>query len=284
MECVVKFSCSSNNPINDCANLANTMKIKPSHHLFFLILGTLPFFLSACKVPGPSLQTTDVPVAIPLPTESATPLPSPTETTTQTYTPSPTAENTSTATITPTPTPTPFFGFENAWIYESYADYSGTTFTFVVPGVGSPYFGTVDGYDLTCEPDPNLDDRLNCRSEQNLFGSNLKAFEFFADSDLSFLVHAGTFATYLVYAPTTPTQDGLIWPRAIFTQSDIYWGTTPPGCTTRGVDLTCEIEYRRYDDGSCLVGMSCFDSCGYYYSVDTIKDKSGEWIGTGPCW
>lgn len=225
----------------------------------------------------------DEPIA---PSYSATPLPSPTATATQTltHTPSPTAENTSTTTITPTVTPTKFFGFEDARVYQSYADNTGTIFYFIVPGLSAPYYGNVDGYDLTCEPDPSQANLLVCRSDENLFGSNLKDFEFFADEDHTFLVYEGAFATHLHIIPATPTPAGFIWPRADFSPADVSWGYTPSNCPARGVNLTCEIEYRRYDDGSCLVGMSCFDSCGFYYSVDTIKNKSGEYIFSGPCW
>jgi len=181
-------------------------------------------------------------------------------------------------------TPTKFFGFEDARVFQSYADITGTIFYFIVPGVAAPYYGTVDGYELTCEPDPNQENLLICRSEENLFGTNLKDFEFFADEDHTFLVYEGAFVTYLHIIPATPTPAGFIWPRADFSPADVAWGYTPPNCTERGVNLTCEIEYRLYEDNSCLVGMSCFDSCGHYYSVDTIKSRSGAYTFSGPCW
>ena len=42
-------------------------------------------------------------------------------------------------------------------------------------------------------------------------------------------------------------------------------------CLARGTNVTCEIEYRNYS-GQCLVGMTCFDACGKYYGVDTIRN------------
>jgi hypothetical protein len=264
------------------------MRIKPFLFLTCFILTVMLFLLSTCEsigfltIPKTSLDP-DFTYSASIGT---TPLPSPTstKTKTQTNTPAPTAENISTANITPTVTPTPFFGFEDARVYQSYADYFGTIFYFIVPGVAAPYYGTVDGYDLTCEPDPSLENVLICRSDENLFGTNLKDFEFFADQDHTFLVYEGTIITYLDQTPSTPELADLIWPQADFTTADVTWGYDPPNCPSRGLNLTCEIEYRRYDDNSCLVGMSCFDSCGFYYSVDTIKNKSGAYSFSGPCW
>ena len=72
----------------------------------------------------------------------------------------------------------------------------------------------------------------------------------------------------------TPTQTltprptvGLIWPRARFSESDILWRQTY--CAQEGQKLSCEMEYRK-DSNGCYVGMSCYDVCGWYYSIDTI--------------
>jgi hypothetical protein len=91
--------------------------------------------------------------------------------------------------------------------------------------------------------------------KEDLFGTDIKAFEFFADEEKTFLLYEGEFSTTLDKRPPTPVPNGLIWPRADYTADDITWGQTPPGCTTRGINLTCEIEYRRYSDNSCLVGI-----------------------------
>lgn len=77
------------------------------------------------------------------------------------------------------------------------------------------------------------------------------------------------------HTPTiTPTQTltprptvGLIWPRAIFSESDVVWRKTY--CAQEGQNLSCEMEYRK-DWNGCYVGMTCYDACGWYYSVDTI--------------
>ena len=85
-------------------------------------------------------------------------------------------------------------------------------------------------------------------------------------------------------APTlTPTWEpipGMLWPRATFTQNDITWGTW---CPDRGYNVSCETEYRNYG-GACTVGMTCYDSCGFYYSVDTIRYYSGPYSFSGACY
>jgi hypothetical protein len=191
---------------------------------------------------------------------------------------------TETPSVTPSFTPTQFLGFNDAYVYESWASFEGTNFYFIVPGVKANYYGLVDGYPMTCESDVDEENLLVCFSEENLFGTDIKAFEFFADEALTIPVYEGEFSTYLDQPAPTEVSSGLIWPRADYTSADVTWGNTPPGCSERGINFSCEIEYRLYFDGACLVGMSCFDSCGFYYSVDTIKHKEGDWISWGPCW
>lgn len=261
-----------------------------SHRLIALILLVFVFVLSACQPQSTAEiaqaeveeeeQTqppgTDTPMALPTTTEK------PVETSTNT--PKPTPTNTLIATIAPTIMPTQFMGFDQARVFKALAYQDETLFYFIVPGVAASYYGTVDDVDLSCLTDPAQENLLVCRAEEDLFGTDWKSFKFFADAAKTALVYEGEFSTSLDKHPPTPTPAGFIWPRADFTADDITWARTPPGCTERGVGLTCETEYREYPDGSCLVGMSCFDSCGYYYSVNTIDDKTGPWVGRGPCW
>jgi hypothetical protein len=80
--------------------------------------------------------------------------------------------------------------------------------------------------------------------------------------------------------PTWGPIPGMIWPRATFGPGDVYWGQW---CPSRGMNVTCETEYRDYG-GICTVGMTCYDDCGFYYSVDTIKGHTGPYTFTGPCY
>ncbi len=90
--------------------------------------------------------------------------------------------------------------------------------------------------------------------------------------------------TAIPTATLTPTwfpNPYMIWPRATFTQFDVWWGGN--WCPERGTNVNCEIEYRIYGS-ECVVGMSCSDACGSYYGVDTIRGHSGSYIFTGPCY
>ena len=72
---------------------------------------------------------------------------------------------------------------------------------------------------------------------------------------------------------------GLIWPRASFSDADISWRSGT--CADEGKNLSCEIEYRK-DSSKCYVGMSCWDACGWYYSVNKIPSGVTEY--SGPCY
>ncbi len=72
---------------------------------------------------------------------------------------------------------------------------------------------------------------------------------------------------------------GLIWPRANFSDANISWRSTT--CADEGKNLTCEIEYRK-DSSNCYVGMSCWDACGWYYSVNTIPEGVNDY--SAPCY
>ena len=262
------------------------------HQSSLILLFVSCFILTACAggQTSPSSQTTptieppmvQADIATLMPTFTASPIPTDTATPVDTDTPEPTFTFTPAATLSPTPTQ--FLGFENAKIYKAFAYYDETIFHFIVPDVANPYYGTVDGVPMTCELEAGYENALLCRAQADLFGTDVKSFDFYADGARTFLVYRGDFSTTLNVRPPTPTPSGFIWPRADYTTADITWGVTPPGCTERGVNLSCEIEYRKYDDGSCLVGQSCWDSCGFYYSVDTIKNKTGNWEPSGPCW
>jgi hypothetical protein len=74
----------------------------------------------------------------------------------------------------------------------------------------------------------------------------------------------------------------MFWPKATFTWYDVWWANEN-WCEQRGQNVSCEVEYRDYS-GHCLVGMSCFDACGRYYGVDTIKYGVGPYTFRGPCY
>ncbi|MDD2521839.1 MAG: hypothetical protein PHW11_03325 [Anaerolineaceae bacterium] len=87
-------------------------------------------------------------------------------------------------------------------------------------------------------------------------------------------------ATYVPTDGPTIMTGGLLWPRAHFTSANISWRTT--GCADEGKNLTCETEYRKDASGGCYVGMTCYDACGWYYSVNTIPPGVEEF--SLPCY
>ena len=196
------------------------MRLRSKYYILLLFLIVL---LPACEGKAPLEVSPSAGPVYPSPVSvnSDTPLPIVTETKTATSTSLPSAifTLTSTPSITPSITPTQFFGFDDALVYKALAYKDETLFYFIVPGVAESYYGTVDGSPMTCEPEQ--DNLLVCRSEENLFGTDVKAFEFFADEAQTVLVYAGEFSTTLDQRPPTPTPDGIIWPRADFTTADI---------------------------------------------------------------
>lgn len=259
-------------------------QLKPFYYTFIVLIA-VTILLSACQ---PAAKK-DEPPSVDEPTmviSSATLAPSSTSTEapTQTETLAPTATKALTNTSAPTFTPTTFTGFNDARVYRAFASGDGTTIYLIVPGVDASYYGSVDGSDIFCETDPDQVNLLVCNSDTNLFGTDIKNFKFYTDAERTFLVYERAFSTSLDQLIPTSTPVGFIWPRADFSDADISWAKTPPDCPVRGLNLTCETEYRRYDDNSCRVGMTCYDSCGYYYSVDTIKARPGEYKFSGPCW
>jgi len=79
--------------------------------------------------------------------------------------------------------------------------------------------------------------------------------------------------------PTLELTARLIWPRAWFTPADVTWRDYT--CPQEGQKLSCEFEYRK-DSQGCYVGATCYDACGWFYSVDTIPSGVEEF--SSPCW
>ena len=119
-------------------------------------------------LPVPSSTATLVIDATQVPTD--TPFPTSTLASTMKDTPSP--SSTQTATIAPTT----FAGFEAARVYQAVDYQEETIFYFIVPYVGAPYYGFVDGHPMRCEVDISFPNTLVCRANVNLFGSDVKAF------------------------------------------------------------------------------------------------------------
>ena len=236
--------------------------------------------LGACSMPLDEVPTPEAELIEPsLALATDTPQPS------ATNTPLPTATYTATLTNTATSTPTPYLGFLDAELYRAWNTENQTFYYFTIGDAEQTFYGTVDGNPITCEPDTQYPGNLVCVADKFLFGEPYSYFEFFTDASRTQLLYSGEYFTGLaILQSATPTSiyAGLIWPRAEFTAADITWAGGETWCPLRGVNITCETEYRNYS-GVCVVGSSCFDMCGFFYAVDTIKDRTGEWEGCGPC-
>ena len=79
--------------------------------------------------------------------------------------------------------------------------------------------------------------------------------------------------------PTVALTARLIWPRAKFGPEHVTWRTS--SCPHEGEKLSCEFEYRK-DANGCYVGGTCYDACGWFYSIDTIPPGVEEF--SLPCW
>ncbi|MBN2048626.1 MAG: hypothetical protein JW750_12345 [Anaerolineaceae bacterium] len=224
--------------------------MKNSKLLILLVLTVL--FLAACKpesaaVVEPTFTSappTSTPTASPEPTH--TPEPSPTATATPTLVP--------TETNTPTPSPTPFTGFENSSI-NSWEQKHGNyyLFQFVVPEVSMSYYAIIEGNPFECEFDPNYPDRLFCLGDFIDYNKEYIDVAFFEDDLMSQLAFEQPY--FLKRVVLTYNQEPI-------------QGDPTTWCPQRGENVTCETEYRSYQGEECIV-QTCFDACGYYYSVHT---------------
>lgn len=180
-----------------------------------------------------------------LPTE--TPIP-------PTNTPAPpTLTPTETFTSTSTFTPTPSADFENLQILGGKYNGEGVDSIIYIafPRVDKDYKYVMDYREYSCAIDTEIPDRVNC------FGKYL-------DSKIS--------KSVIVQIFDLESSDLLF-------ENEVYVPMTKPtpipcgpfeGCPVRGINMTCETEWRQEGDEICVV-MSCFDSCGYCSSLHTCK-------------
>jgi hypothetical protein len=242
------------------------MKIRPVS--FLLLALVLLVLLPACA------NTTAAPTATltltPPPTLTETPKPSATSAPTFTSIPSATITSTPlppTATTVPTQTATPkptFAGFRVD--YSEYMSY-GLLFSFTIPGNKVNYRLDVSGVPYICNYKPEQVDKLFCYGREFERGTNVK---------LTFLPLTGSdtpvFQTQ--YKVTTYTAPTPLPNRNVQGPTD--------SCPVRGINTQCETEYRTLGNSYCIVA-TCFDNCGYYYSVNTCPpDMTLQGVYTFP--
>jgi hypothetical protein len=210
--------------------------------------------LQACSAATPTQTPTATLVpATDTPQPSATVLPSDTPT----LPPTATATASSTATLTATPSETPrpsFAGFKVD--YAELAAY-GMSFGFTIPGIKENFKLMVNAFEYKCNLSDKSPDHLYCSGSQFGQGQTVK---------LSFYALTGSKdplfeTTYKIMLVKTATID----PRTL--------AAGAPACENRGKDVKGEIEYRKNNGSYCVVA-TCFDACGYYYSVNTCPSGS----------
>ena len=229
-----------------------------SRFFILIVLVTVMVIFTACTAvtgqPTAAVPTQPPPVTV-TPRASETPAPS------NTSTPQPTASHTITPSVTPAPTktstPTPSFaGFSVA--YAQYTNY-GMLIGFKIPGIKQSYRLKVNDVDYTCKLNEKAVNSLYCYGPQ--FGENETVkLVFYPLTGNDTPLYEASYKVSLLVPPT-------IDPRILMTQA-------PGSCPARGVNVTCETEYRNNGKGGYCIVATCNDACGYYYSMDTCPPGS----------
>lgn len=211
---------------------------------FFALLAVLflvTLTLAACTTPTPA------PTFTPAPTDTATPQPSATLLPILTDTPTPLPTATLTATATWTPTPTPDF----SQVRVTAQDYRAATSNYLIilafPGIKEPYLTRLNGNSYNCVLDENYPDQYFCVGPITGYMKPVAA-EFTRPGE------------------TTPFFTGYIGGYPFPEPTPLPVGAPDTWCPLRGQHITCEPEY--YTKYDCWI-TTCYDLCGYYYSVDT---------------
>ncbi len=225
-----------------------------------IILSTvliLAIALAGCAAATPAPTATAVATAV-APTETpippaATPLPPtatqvPTEAPTATATPLPTL----TATITNTPTPTvDFTKFKLTAVTQKHL--IAMSLIFTIPGLKTAVQVKVGGSSFYCQVDPKFPNKLFCNGPDLVVDTELPVR--FIDSDGTTVLYKG-----VIYIPQS-----ILGPKL---PDNIDWGL----CPLRNTNVTCETENRLWWNPPCVVS-TCYDACGYFYSIDTCTSQ-----------
>jgi hypothetical protein len=240
--------------------------MKRSSFLWGIFLSAM-WLLSACGA-------VSTPTATPVPTAKPTETLSPSETFTPTLTETPSPTPTSTVTLTPSQTPvpsnTPGPDFASFLLQYTQAVPNGTSFGFRIPGIKQPLLLKVNNFEYKCTVTDKTPDFLYCTGKQ--FNQNQSVKLVFLPLNASATDKSLFETTIKIAYEKTPTPD----PRDLAAQA--------PSCPDRGKNVRGEIEWRKYNGSYCVVA-TCFDACGYYYSMNTCPsgtDHNGIFQFPGP--
>ena len=183
--------------------------------------------------------------------------PTATMTATETLTPTATAtiEPSSTPTPTDTPTPTatetPGPNFAAAKVIGITQSVNGVQLVIEFPGIQQNYGLVLDRVTYVCAIAAEVPDRIFCNGLKKPSADKALTVQF-TDADNGAVLYDSTWTISSAYIPTdVPVGDANTW------------------CPDRGKDVKCEYECRLDDSGSACMIASCYDACGYYFSVDS---------------
>lgn len=219
--------------------------------LLSLVLLVVMVTMAACS-PAAAPAATQT-VALPAPSETTLP----TDTVVPTFTSTVTSSPLPTLTFTPTITFTATAGVANFQVYSVGQQANGMAIYFKIPGLKEAYKVVIDSNkDYSCFLDERYPERLFC------YGPNIQLDE---NLPISFYPMGSNEAVY------TGTIN---IPKAIFS-TPLPVGAARTWCPQRGEHVTCETENRLNLQGEPCIVSTCFDLCGYYYSINTCPDTPG---------
>ena len=222
---------------------------------WILSFGLFLIVLSGCSLREAAPAEDSIPPAeyTPSLTASLTLPPSPT------LPPIPTATQTQAAspvpslTLLPTYTVTVGPDFAQLKVKSVSVTSTGILLRLYLPGVNQAYPIRVEGRLYDCVLDSKYVDSLFCHGPIFTTGDYVP---------LEVLPVEGGEPLYVTYFGVTDETLYTATPK----------GTNRTWCPERGTNVTCETENRVDKLGNPCIVSTCFDACGYYYSIDTCSD------------
>ncbi len=223
-----------------------------THVLLLVLVGLLALVIAGCQASTPQPTATEA-----VPTTPVQP--------TDTFTPAPSATVTATEIPSETPTPTaipatatPSIAFDQAKIIGVTQQLNGVStgsvnvqLVIAFPGIQQAYNVVLNKVNYYCSVVASVPDRLFCNGLVKPKGDQSLSLDF-TDVNSGAVLYSTEVSIPSAYIPT-----------------DIPAGDTGNWCPDRGKNEYCEYECRIAPDGSACLVASCYDACGYYFSIDS---------------
>ena len=212
--------------------------MKNQKQFFYILLLIALIGLSACTNGNPPMNVSETTLEL---TAIPSDTPSPDTTTPEATATSPL--------IVPSPSETPSEPLTLS-LYSANREIGRCSLGFYASGYQEEYQLLADGRPFACHVDPAFPDRIFCYGE-----------DFPTDTEFPVQVYEPgsnqlLFETYVylpleIFFPTLPAPDPSTW------------------CPLRGQNVTCESETVWSREPRPCFASTCYDACGYYYSIDT---------------